>query len=452
MPVEFRVKHASLLAALAAAYPCVSFGAGAANVDFAVGDVRALAADGRSRPLAKGAEVHSGETIDTGNGRAQVRFSDGAQVSLQPQTRFRIDNYRFAGKADGSEKGFFSLLKGGMRTITGLIGRSNRQNYQVNTTVATIGIRGTEYSVTYGNSITVTTGEGSVEICNAAGCMILNSGESGYVASSNAAPVRIDGKTSLPPAQPTGPAAEFAATGEGRNASGGMAPLGSMQSGSGFNAAVAGMRAGSATSDVMQGTASFDASSGLNSIRGVGVFGADGTYAGSVADNFSDGVIGWGRWTTSTFTNTLGSVSSFTYAHYIVGMPTPSTDAAWASGVTATYNLLGFTFPTSTTGVTGNQSVTGSLSVNFGTSTVGLSNLTVPIGGSTFVLNGSGAVSSATAAFSMTPSCSGCGASGSAYTTGFLAGANASRAGLAYHIDTGTSLNDVFGTAAFSRQ
>ena len=34
----------------------------------------------------------------------------------------------------------------GLRTITGLVGRSNRDNYKVTTAVATIGIRGTEYT------------------------------------------------------------------------------------------------------------------------------------------------------------------------------------------------------------------------------------------------------------------------------------------------------------------
>ena len=131
MPNEFKPKHsgAVLMAALAAAFPLAGHAANAARVDFALGDVKALAPDGRSRPLAKGAEIATGETIDTGSGRAQVRFSDGAQVSLAPQTQFRIDDYRFSGQADGSEKGFFSLVKGAMRTITGLVGRTNRDNY-----------------------------------------------------------------------------------------------------------------------------------------------------------------------------------------------------------------------------------------------------------------------------------------------------------------------------------
>jgi len=209
MPNEFKTKHSSaiLMAALAAAFPLTGHAAGAARVDFATGDVKALAADGRSRPLARGAEIANGETVDTGSGRAQVRFSDGAQVSLAPQTQFRIDDYRFEGKTDGSEKGFFSLLKGAMRTITGAVGRSNRENYRVTTTVATIGIRGTEFSITYGNSINVTTGEGSNEVCNAAGCLILNSGETAYVADANTQPVMTDKKTEIPPPPAQGGAA-----------------------------------------------------------------------------------------------------------------------------------------------------------------------------------------------------------------------------------------------------
>lgn len=443
MPMEFRVKHAGLLAALAAAYPCISHGAGAANVDFAVGDVKALAADGRSRPLAKGAEVNAGETIDTGSGRAQVRFSDGAQVSLQPQTQFRIDNYQFKGQADGSEKGFFSLLKGGMRTITGLIGRGNRQNYQVNTTVATIGIRGTEYSVAYGNSITVTTGEGSIEICNAAGCMILNSGESGYVASGNTAPVRTDGKTLLPPAQPTGTGVEFAATGETKTATGNPV-FGTLPSGSGYAAAFAGYKSGNFIQGYATGTASFNSGVDLS-----GFLPASGQVlsGGVVAGALSDGILGWGRWATGTFDDTAccaGSSYVLKDVHYVVGQPTPPSDPVWGSGVTATYSLLGFTFPTSTSGAVGNQPVSASMSVNFATTTVGLS-MSVPIGGSTFGFSGSTSVSAATATFNGSL----VGGSGGSFN-GFLAGANASRAGVVYQFDDGTGYTS--GALAFKRQ
>lgn len=168
--------------------PGTPLAAGAARIDFAIGDVAAVRADGVRRPLARGAEVHPGETVDTGSGRTQLRFTDGSMVSLQPQTQFRIDAYEFKGQPDGSEKGFFSLLKGAMRTITGAIGKAERKAYRLDTAVATIGIRGTEYAVAYGNSITVTTNSGLIEVCNSAGCLLVEAGQSAYVPDANTPP------------------------------------------------------------------------------------------------------------------------------------------------------------------------------------------------------------------------------------------------------------------------
>lgn len=165
-----------------------AFAAGAAKVDFALGDVAAVKADGSRRPLARGAEVEQEETVDTGSGRTQLRFTDGAMVSLQPQTQFRIDAYEFKGEAAGGERGFFSLLKGAMRTITGAIGKTDRNTYRLDMAVATIGIRGTEYAVAYGNSITATTYSGLIEVCNSAGCLLLEAGQSAHVPDANTLP------------------------------------------------------------------------------------------------------------------------------------------------------------------------------------------------------------------------------------------------------------------------
>lgn len=198
----FRFKNHALLMALAAAYPVISYSAGAARVDFAAGNVIAVSAAGAQRSLAKGTEIGTGEVVVTGDGRCQLRFTDGAVISLQPGTEFKIDNYLYSGKGDTEEKGFFSLIKGGMRTITGLIGRSNRNNYHVTTSVATIGIRGTEYTAGIsGNELLVHTGEGLVEVCNSAGCVLLGAGESGSVQGQNQ-PKRTDARPQLPPAQP----------------------------------------------------------------------------------------------------------------------------------------------------------------------------------------------------------------------------------------------------------
>lgn len=186
----------------------------AGRIEFIVGEVNAVEADGRSRVLARGSEVKPGDTIDTGSGRVQLRFTDGAMVSLSPQTQYRIDTYEFQGQQGGSEKGFFTLLKGAMRTITGAIGKNDRKAYRLDTTVATIGIRGTEYAVAYGNSITVTTNSGQVEACNSGGCLLVGAGQSAYVKDANTAPVYTSQSALKPLAPPQPPSPPGFTTGD----------------------------------------------------------------------------------------------------------------------------------------------------------------------------------------------------------------------------------------------
>jgi len=199
--IGWLIRHGAVVVLAMVALPGAGLAAPAARMEFAVGDVQIMAPGGQARPGRKGAQVNSGETVSTNHGRAQLRFSDGAYVSLQPQSDFRIDDYRFEGKADGSERGFFSLLKGGLRTITGLVGRANKRNYQVNTAVATIGIRGTEYTIAYTNSITGSIGEGEIDVCTVR-CVAFGSGESFVVVSADTLPRLTFKKTDLPPPQP----------------------------------------------------------------------------------------------------------------------------------------------------------------------------------------------------------------------------------------------------------
>jgi hypothetical protein len=126
-------------------------GAGAAEmagrVLLAVGHVSTLRA-GKEIPLAAGASVESGDVLQTGAAsNAQIRFTDGGVVALRPDTTFQVNEYHFTGKEDGSQKGFFSLLRGGFRTISGLIGKTQRETYKVSAPAATIGIRGTNYTL-----------------------------------------------------------------------------------------------------------------------------------------------------------------------------------------------------------------------------------------------------------------------------------------------------------------
>lgn len=99
--------------------------------------------------LVFGSAIRDKDLLRTGPAsNLQVRFIDESILSMRESSEIRIDEFRFAGKEDGTERAFFSLLKGGLRKVTGLIGRTNHKNYQMGSIVATIGIRGTDYATT----------------------------------------------------------------------------------------------------------------------------------------------------------------------------------------------------------------------------------------------------------------------------------------------------------------
>lgn len=120
--------------------------AAAGLVQFAAGDVKIRNTAGALRTAVKGGAVDEGDTILTAaSASAQIKMTDGGILAVRPETELKVDTYRFAGKEDGTERAVMSLVKGGFRTITGLIGRTNKQNYTVNTPTAVIGIRGTDH-------------------------------------------------------------------------------------------------------------------------------------------------------------------------------------------------------------------------------------------------------------------------------------------------------------------
>lgn len=111
-------------------------------------------------------EVHLGA-----NGRLQFRTNDGAVFSFQENTVFKINKYSY--KKNGTKDiAFFELISGGLRTVTGLIGKGDKKAYELKTPLATIGIRGTMFEVEIvGNDVYVALREGEIDVYSAiSGC------------------------------------------------------------------------------------------------------------------------------------------------------------------------------------------------------------------------------------------------------------------------------------------
>ena len=127
----------------------LSWAAPAAIVTHLSGTLSVKKADGSTRILSQQSEVDNGDTLSTEKDSfARLKFTDGGEVTLRPNSVFKLEGYAFEESAPRQDSFLVSLLKGGLRTVTGAIGkRGNSEAYRMNTATATIGIRGTYYTV-----------------------------------------------------------------------------------------------------------------------------------------------------------------------------------------------------------------------------------------------------------------------------------------------------------------
>ncbi len=142
-----RIRHlAALLAATPAFLPLPAHAQSVGRTLVAVGEVVAVR-DARETPLHTGSEVRLGDTLRVGrDSNAQIRLNDESIIALRSDTEFRIEGFRFRNDP-ASDNALFRLVRGGLRTVTGLIGRVNHDAYRLETPVGYVGIRGTHYTL-----------------------------------------------------------------------------------------------------------------------------------------------------------------------------------------------------------------------------------------------------------------------------------------------------------------
>jgi len=110
------------------------------------GPLLARKADGTVKILSLKSEVESGDTLVTEkNTYALVKLIDNSEITLKPGAIFKIDNFSFDADKPGGDSASFTLVKGGLRSVTGLLGKRNKEKFEMKTPSATIGIRGTTF-------------------------------------------------------------------------------------------------------------------------------------------------------------------------------------------------------------------------------------------------------------------------------------------------------------------
>jgi hypothetical protein len=112
------------------------------------GTVSAVDINDREQGLQINSPIFEGDRLETGLGSSlHLLMDDGAEVFLKQDSVLKISEYVITNGYDNNSSSILDLLRGGLRKITGAIGASSAANYQLQTGLATIGIRGTEYVI-----------------------------------------------------------------------------------------------------------------------------------------------------------------------------------------------------------------------------------------------------------------------------------------------------------------
>lgn len=192
----------------------------AAVVVSLTGTVSAQKPGGKIRALAKDSALMPGEIVLTEKGSsARLRFADDSTVALRPGSRLVIENFNYDIAKPESDSLVLNLVKGGMRAVSGAVGkRGNQAAYSAQTSAGTIGIRGTDYALLMCEKrgkdqesncseldvpedrrsdgapvegMYLTVFEGAIAVANDSTETVFRQGKSGYVKDKNTAPLEL---------------------------------------------------------------------------------------------------------------------------------------------------------------------------------------------------------------------------------------------------------------------
>ena len=190
----------------------IAFATQAATVTHLSGPLALRKADGTTKAISTGSKIDEGDTLITEKRTyARLKFNDGSEVTLKPNSQFKVDKFSFDQGKPKDDSASLNLIKGGLRTITGQIGkRGNQDSYKMKTPTATIGIRGTIYDIQYcqddscgslNPGIYLAVMSGSVVITNSEGIQTtlqVIAGQYIYVKDASTPPVVLPNKPDIP--------------------------------------------------------------------------------------------------------------------------------------------------------------------------------------------------------------------------------------------------------------
>lgn len=129
--------------------------------------------NGSIKSLNKNSEIEEGDTlISDKTTYAKIKFVDDSEVTLKPNSQLKISLFSYDADKPEKDNSVLNLIKGGLRSITGMIGKRNKDRVKLNTPSATIGIRGTTYIAEY--ILPSNAGEGAIALSPGLYVQVLN--------------------------------------------------------------------------------------------------------------------------------------------------------------------------------------------------------------------------------------------------------------------------------------
>jgi hypothetical protein len=117
----------------------------AGEVEFSRGVGFAQSPGETPRTLGRGLPLREGDRLTTSDGAtAIVRLQDGTRMTVRPNSELVLQQYQFRESAPDNSM-LMQLVRGGFRAVTGLISRNAPNAARIQTSTATIGIRGTDF-------------------------------------------------------------------------------------------------------------------------------------------------------------------------------------------------------------------------------------------------------------------------------------------------------------------
>lgn len=105
------------------------------------GTVYAIDKSNNRRALNRRSKIYLHDTLDTQtNGKAQIKLNDDSLISLQPSSKFAIDEFVFNKQKPQDNRYLGNIIKGSLISISG---QGKKENYKLQSPLAGIVLRGT---------------------------------------------------------------------------------------------------------------------------------------------------------------------------------------------------------------------------------------------------------------------------------------------------------------------